>query len=195
MRITIFLCWSLLAAGAVRADAFVRDDIINDPTPQRFSVCHDHGCLNLAYASLEPAQWEKVKTLFQPAPKTASEERQRLGQAIALLETFAGELTGTANDKGANLRGLGEPGQMDCIDESINTSLYLTLLQKQGLMRLHRVEDRATRGWLLFGWPHTAAVIQEIASSALWAVDSWFLDNGQPPFILPLDQWRDGWTP
>lgn len=108
-------------------------------------------------------------------------------------------MTGTWRDKGGTFNG-GE-GQMDCIDESINTTLYLTMLQKFGLMRLHRVEDRATRGWFLAGWPHTTAVISEIAMNRengtyrLWAVDSWFLDNGEPPFILPLETWKAGWEP
>ena len=90
---------------------------------------------------------------------------------------------------------------MDCIDESINTTLYLAMFQKFGLMRLHQVEDRATRGWFIGGWPHTTAVIGETAvprergSDRLWAVDSWFLDNGQPPFILPLETWKAGWEP
>ncbi len=51
---------------------------------------------------------------------------------------------------------------MDCIDESINTTLYLTMFQKFGLLREHQVEDRATRGWFIGGWPHTTAVISEI---------------------------------
>jgi hypothetical protein len=75
------------------------------------------------------------------------------------------------------------------------------MFQKYGLMRLHSVEDRATRGWFLGGWPHTTAVIGEIAAlpdkggERLWAVDSWFLDNGAPPYTLPLETWKSGWEP
>lgn len=194
-RLTVFLSWFLLASWSARADTFVRDDIITDPAPDRFSVCFDHGCQSLSQAALTQGQWDTLRALFPLPERNAADERQRIGEAIALLETFAGMATGTATEKGGNLQGLGEPGQMDCIDESTNTTLYLTLLQKYGLMRLHRVEDRATRGWLVFGWPHTTAVIQEIASGTLWAVDSWFLDNGKPPLILTLDQWESGWQP
>jgi hypothetical protein len=63
------------------------------------------------------------------------------------------------------------------------------------LLRHHHVADRATRGWFIFGFPHTTAVIHEDARNAEWAVDSWFLDNGEPPFILPLDVWKKGWRP
>ena len=90
---------------------------------------------------------------------------------------------------------------MDCIDESINTTLYLVLFQKYGLMRVHMIEDRVTRGWFIGGWPHTTAVISEIpgsmgkGSSKSWAVNSWFMDNGEAPLILPLDKWKSGWQP
>ncbi len=63
---------------------------------------------------------------------------------------------------------------MNCIDESTNTTTYLRLFVQGGLMRWHTVEDRATRGWFLFGLPHTTAVMRERASKLRYAVDSWF---------------------
>lgn len=189
----LFLC------SSSRADVFVRDDIISDPAPGLITLCHGNGCISLAQVSLGPEQWQELRDVFQPLARNAEEERERLRRAIALMEKFTGAAIGTWRDKGGTFNG-GE-GQMDCIDESINTSLYLTMFQKYGLMRLHRVEDRETRGWFLAGWPHTTAVIGEVASSPgaesgrLWAVDSWFLDNGEPPFILPLATWKSGWEP
>lgn len=182
-----------------RADVFIRDDIIADPAPSQLSVCHENGCNRLEYVSLTFEQWQELRGLFHPLARSPEEERERLRRALALMEKFVGAATGTSRDKGGTFNG-GE-GQMDCIDESINTTLYLTMLQKYGLMREHRVEDRATRGWFLGGWPHTTAVISEAAvlgeqgRGRLWAIDSWFLDNGEPPFILPLETWKDGWEP
>ena len=89
----------------------------------------------------------------------------------------------------------GWPAEMDCIDESTNTTIYLTLFKRQGLLHHHEIMDRSTRGWFLFGMPHTTAVVNERANDSLWAVDSWFLDNGEPPFIVPLRTWRRGWKP
>lgn len=181
------------------ADVFVRDDIISDPAPSQLSVCHGNGCNGLAYVSLTFEQWQELRGLFYPLARSSEEERERLRRALALMERFVGAATGTSKDKGGTFNG-GE-GQMDCIDESINTTLYLTMLQKYGLMREHRVEDRATRGWFLGGWPHTTAVISETAvlqengRGRLWAIDAWFLDNGEPPFILPLETWKAGWEP
>ncbi len=178
---------------AARADVFVREDIVTDPEPARMTVCHGNGCLYLAHVGLTPQQWQEVVGRFLPAAADAGQERAQLRQAIATMERFAGAATGTWRDKGGTFNG-GE-GQMDCIDESINTTLYLTLFQKYGLMRRHRVAERATRGWFVAGWPHTSAVVSEVGQTRLWAVDSWFLDNGEPPFILPIETWKAGWKP
>ena len=186
-----------LAAGfsiACRADVFVREDIITDPDPERFNICYDNGCASLAWVKLNAEQWQRVRTVFDAPADTPAAEREQIRTAIALFETTVGAMTGTAGDKGGNLDGFGMEGQMDCIDESINTTIYLRMLQKYGLLRWHKVADRATR-WSLFTWPHTTAVIEDLVDAAQWAVDSWFLDNGEPPFVLPLATWRGGWRP
>ena len=193
-RLAPWLLFGLLLPLHARADVFPRDDIISDPTWQRFSVCYDNGCRSLAYVSLTRQQWEQVRAIFFPLANTAAEERQHIRAGIALMEKFAGAATGTWRDKGGTFN-FSSAGQMDCIDESINTTLYLTMFYKYGLLRHHHVADRATRGWFIFGFPHTTAVIHEDARNADWAVDSWFLDNGEPPFILPLDVWKNGWKP
>lgn len=185
--------------ASVRADVFVREDIISDPSPKQLTVCHGNGCLDLGYLSLTQEQWQGLQNAFLPMAQSAEEERERLRHAIQLMEIVAGDATGTWRDKGGTFNG--GDGQMDCIDESINTTLYLTMFQKYGLMRAHTVENRTTRGWFIGGWPHTTAVIREKTSDAsmgrklLWAVDSWFLDNGEPPVVLPLEEWESGWEP
>jgi len=197
MRIDIRALWmffGLLLPLQASADVFPRGDIITNPTWDRFSVCYNNGCRSLDFVSLTQQQWDELKALFDPPAEAASEERRRVRAAIALMEVYVGDATGTWQDKGGSFN-FGVTGQMDCIDESTNTSLYLTMFSNHGLLRYHHVQDRATRGWFLFGWPHTTAVLREDASGALWAVDSWFLDNGHPPFILPLDVWKSGWRP
>lgn len=176
------------------ADVFVREDIIVDPDPALFNICYDHGCSSLAWVRLSAEQWQQVQRVFAIPAGTAAEERAQIVAGIALFERIVGALTGTAQDRGGNRTGLGLPGQMDCIDESTNTTIYLRMLHKHGLMRWHSVADRVTR-WSLFSWPHTTAVIRQRDSLERWAVDSWFLDNGEPPFVLPLETWKSGWTP
>ena len=193
VKALIFIAGTGIALNA-RADVFVRADIITDPDPANFNICHDNGCASLTWVKLDAAQWATVRAVFAPPAATPAEEREQIRRAIALLESIVGPMTGTAHDKGGTWQGFGQAGQMDCIDESINTTIYLTMLQKYGLLRWHNVEDRSTR-WSLFRWPHTTAVIEERASGRKWAVDSWFLDNGKPPFVLPLEIWKDGWVP
>lgn len=182
-------------AGPAAADNFVREDIITDPSPAHFSLCYDHQCHSLQDLSLAPGEWATVRRLFLGRQRTPDGERKSIAQAIARLETIAGKHAGTANDKGGDLKGLGQPGQMDCIDESINTTTYLRMLEREQLLRWHTVEDRATRGWFIRGWPHTTAVIRDRKTGELYAVDSWFEDNGEPPHIVPLDKWKGGWDP
>lgn len=176
------------------ADTFVRDDLITDPSPSRFSICHGGTCSNIAYAGLNERQWQAISSLLSSA-RTAREERDSIRAAIALLEKITGQLTDTYNDKAENDADKDTNHYMDCIDESTNTSLYLTMLKNTGLLRWHSVEDRQTRGHFITGWPHTTAVIRETRSGNLYAVDSWFMSNGKPPFIIPLEKWHKGWRP
>lgn len=185
----------LLASFGACADTFTSDEVITDPRPERFSVCSDHGCARVTVVGLAPWQWQAVRAVFRRGQRDAAAERERIREAVSLMEYITGPLAGTAGDRGGDLPGLGLPGQMDCIDEATNTTLYLVMLKNQGLLKFHAVEDRASRGFFAGGWPHTTAVIRETASGSLFAVDSWFLDNGKPPFIVPLDAWRAGWTP
>ena len=189
MRLAAVILFGLVQP--VLADTFARSDIITDPTPARFSVCSEHTCQRVTEVGLQPEQWQRERRLFLSPPLNPAEERVRIAQAIGLMETMVGPLTDTEHDKGENFQGVGIDGQMDCIDESTNTTTYLTMLLKDGLLKWHSIADRATRGYFIFGWPHTTAVIRETGSGALFAVDSWFLDNGQPPYIQKLEDWRD----
>jgi hypothetical protein len=183
-------------AGPAIADVFVRADIITDPAPQRFSVCHGFSCAQVTQVGLSETQWFVITSVFEQAAADPEQERAQIAQAIAKFETVVGELAGTSGDQAENgMNGLDLSGQMDCIDESTNTTTYLRILEKAGYLRWHRVEDRATRGWFLFGWPHTTAVVSDRQDGRRWAVDSWFFANGHPPAIVRLDVWHGGWRP
>lgn len=170
-------------------------DMIQNPKPFAFSVCHGHTCARLDTVSLDHEKWQRVRNIFSIPAADPESERRYIAEAVALLETLVGPLTGTAGEKGKNLDGAGQDGQMDCIDESLNTTTYLKMLHAEGLLRWHKVESRSTRGWFIFGWPHSTAVIREAQSDRAFAVDSWFEDNGVPPHIMPLDVWKSGWRP
>lgn len=185
----------LTLAQPLRADVFARDDIITRPTVDRFSVCLNHSCDTVVTQGLSDAEWRRIGDPLQPAAPNAAAERDAIGRALAIAEQIVGGHTGTGSDLGGNLRGFGQPGQMDCIDESTNASTYLYLIENAGLLRFHTLEERSTRFGLFAGMPHTTAVIRETASGRRYAVDSWFYDNGQPPAIVELSAWKAGWRP
>lgn len=191
----ILSCNAARAAGTYAIDTFVRSDIVTDPTPGNFSVCHGGTCNIVSPVSLDAEQWGRIAVPFASPASDAGEERGRIAEAIARFEVIVGELADTADDRAENQHGQDWRGQMDCIDESTNTTTYLRLLARAGLLRWHRVEARVTRGYFIFGWPHTTAVVSELNGGAKWAVDSWFFENGKPPVIVPLELWKTGWRP
>jgi hypothetical protein len=165
------------------------------PTPQSFLVCHEHGCTERTKVTLSDQQWSQVRTLFQPKSRDAAQERARIAEAIGLLERLVAPQAGTGNDVGGTFEGFGRAGQLDCEDEAANTTQYLVMMKNDGLLPYHTPIGRRWRGFFIHGWPHTTAVVSEVGSGAMWAVDSWFEDNGVPAHVLPLAQWQDGWSP
>jgi len=157
--------------------------------PEPFTVCSGYECSRSDTLTLSDGQWREIRVLFTPAA-SAREERVSIRRAIARMEQMVGERNGTSADLGGNVAGGGMPGQMDCIDESRNTTTYLELLRQDGLLRRHEVRERAQRGkWVID--VHWTAVIRDTDSGQLYAVDSWFLDNGEEPYIQKLEDWLD----
>ena len=194
LRRTI-LSLAFLAPGLLAAGGIMPADKITEPTPGRYSVCFDHSCTSIVTNSLSQDEWRLATAHLQTPVLSAGDERLAIARSIAVFEDIVGRHTGTYRDKGRNLPGFGQPGQLDCIDESTNTTTYLRLLERGGLLRHHRVLERSTRFGLFVGMPHTTAVIEETASGDRYAVDSWFLDNGQPPYIARLEVWKAGGAP
>jgi hypothetical protein len=186
----------LAVAGTSSAAVFVSPEINTTPTPENFSICYGNSCRSISQLALPDSEWRHIQAIFLPAATSAAKEREMISTAVARLEQLIGAMTGTGHDRGRN-ESSSNPldHRMDCIDESTNTTTYLYMLQQGGLLHWHRLRDPATRGFFFFGWPHTTAVIEAQNDRRLWAVDSWFHDNGEPPEILPLEQWRQGWSP
>lgn len=179
----------------VAADWLFRQEVIREPARERFSVCFDHSCRTIVTRAFSSQEWQRVTAALQTSVAGAAGERTAIAQAIAVMEKIIGKKTGTSGDRGGNLAGFGLQRQMDCIDESNNTTTYLKLLQQDGLLHFHKVVDRSTRFGLFAGMPHTTAVIREVARQQDYAVDSWFFDNGKAPVIVELEIWKAGWRP
>jgi len=165
-------------------------------TVSKFEHCYDYGCEHVTQVSLGAAEWNKIARNFSPRPLSAEAERERIKSAIAAFEQTVGAKTGTDADKWGTFRNMGA-FQQDCVDESTNTTVYLMLLADNDLLRFHTVQAPTMRFPLIHAgrWPHQTAVIREKDSGTLYAVDSWFHDNGAPAEIILLKQWKEGWKP
>ncbi|SKA77878.1 hypothetical protein SAMN02745704_01057 [Paucidesulfovibrio gracilis DSM 16080] len=187
----------LVVCGCSIRDASVPETLrkyrmVSHPTPRGFDVCDRFGCRGSVGVSLTAKQWSQVRSLLAPAAESPSTERRSIAQAVALLESFVGVQVGTSADVAKNDHA--GAGQLDCVAESVNTSVYLFMLERDGLLRHHEVAPPTKRGTFIF-YPHNTAVLLERASGRAFAVDSWFRDNGLPPYVVPLKVWRSGWRP
>lgn len=172
-----------------------------------FEVCYDFGCRNSSKVSLSDEEWRSVVSLFDV--EDAIGERENIKRAIARMETLAGRYSPVHRDVGMNLPVVVEhetgkkertptasaslfPGQLDCIDESLNTTRYLVLFEQAGLLRFHQVGKRVYRRSILN--QHWAAQVIDTTtttSSKRYVIDSWFEDNGEQPVLVSSERWHD----
>ena len=202
-RSTLVACLKLVLAigffGAVSActrmpepAAYLEEKSVTPPRPDRFTICHGYDCTYRSEVKLVPEDWERVRALFEPPSASAAEERQVIAASVALMERIVGARVGTKSDVGGiAFIAAGNASQLDCIDESVNTTVYLLLMREDGLLRWHDVAPPASRGVFLDGrWYHQSAVIRERDSEQEYAVDSWVNDNGAVPVLTELGVWQ-----
>lgn len=157
------------------------------------TICYNYGCAVQAKIEVDHDDLARLDQLFEEASNAAL-ERGSIQFAIGYLNRVAGRQTPIRNDKGGNYDDDGVEGRMDCIDHSRTTTAYLKLIETRGLLHFHRVLEPVHRAPLLVN-DHWSARILEIESEAQYAVDSWFLDNGEPAAIFPIRDWLKGAEP
>ena len=153
------------------------------------SICFDFGCKSRQEVYIHTPEWRAVEKLLTQS-ESAAEERARIAKAIAYMERIVGSMSPTGRDRGGNAFPAGDAsGQMDCIDESTNTTSYLSLFQERGLLKWHRVIDPVYRAPQILD-QHWAARIENLSTGEQFAVDSWFEDNGSPAYVQEVEAWR-----
>lgn len=164
--------------------------------PERFQHCRGYGCRFIDDVSLDQDEWNEITSVFTPPAETPADERTKISFAIGNFEQIVGVKTGTDEDVHGTFMKLGD-NQMDCVDESTNTTVYLSMLENAGLLHFHKLEQPNARWPLVHAgrWPHQTAVISETATGEHYVVDSWFFDNGAPAQVVDLKTWKDGWKP
>lgn len=165
------------------------------PQVEDFEVCASAGCRNISALSYTAGEWHSIRSVFEPAPSTAANERERIKIAVAAMEQINGAKNNTSGDAPRNQRHLGTGAQLDCIAEAANTTVALMLLDQEGLLHHHRVGYPQHRGFLRLRLPHNTASIYENETGAHYTVDSWFFKNGEPPVCVPVSLWKAGYDP
>lgn len=176
-------------------------------------ICYNYSCASQARIRYSDAQLAAVRHLLAGA-QDAARERMRLALVVGQLYSWAGRLSPIHNDRGGDFADDAADGRMDCIDHAQSTTHLLRMLEARGWLRFHRVLEpgRRTR---FFVTQHFSALVQENAaagrgtsatgtstaqvgdagSAARFVIDTWFLDNGMPAVVLPLDDWMNGAGP
>lgn len=200
MNYFLIVILSLIIVGCSVSEDSHKAYLIKKNVPlsadNQFSHCRAYGCKEIDRVALSKKQWHKIERTFHPHAKTAEIERKQIAKAIAVFEQEVGKLTGTKVDHYGTFKKLGTH-QQDCVDESVNTTIYLDLLMQRGLLKFHSVQSPEARFPLIHAgrWPHQSAVITELENAKSYAVDSWFHDNGYDAEVIPLSEWKRGWKP
>jgi hypothetical protein len=157
------------------------------------TICYNYGCLVEAQVKIDTDDALQLSLLFSDAD-SAPEERESIRLAVGYMSRIAGTQTPVSNDKGGNDNEEGVNGRMDCIDHSRSTTAYLRFIEARGWLQFHRVLEPLHRAPLLVN-DHWSARIEETDSGEQYAVDTWFLDNGEPATIYPVRDWLKGAAP
>ena len=142
-------------------DAHFEKFATKPPNRDNVTVCHAYGCKAQTRFTFTESDITELRALMARVPRsdTPAEERRALAYAIAWMERRVAPTVGTASDRTSiDLRGSGDPSQLDCVDEATNTTSYLLVLDRHGLIKHHAV-DRPLAKDSLTRWTHWAAVI------------------------------------
>ena len=179
------------AAGqASNVEFLERLSLATEPT-QILMVCHGFGC---TYRNPFLLTQERIAQLRRVLgePRSAREERKAIGRAVAWFDREGGRVASTVGRIAyASATTKSGPGQMDCIDLTANVTELLLVLERNRLIRFHRLGEPVSRGLIIDGRrPHTTPVIVELANNKQWSVDSWTKAYGQMPDIMTIAEWR-----
>lgn len=163
------------------------------PKTAKIYICHGFGCAYKTPIDYSSSDLNKLDRIFASGKSSAAAERKAIGRAVQWQERRVAAQAGSHTDAGGfDISNAGVRGQMDCIDESTNTTSLLLLAEKHGFLKHHRVSSPVARGIFLdLRYPHATATVTEKTTGRVYAIDSWVRGNGQKPDILPLETWME----
>jgi len=185
----IFLLFALTACGNVGGINLAKYNQPNE-TRDEFVLCHGYSCSAMTYAWFSPKQWQSIEKKFNKPSKTPEMERVKIARVIAQMEAYTSHLIGTQGDQAKAPILKKSDYELDCIDETVNTSKFLKFLEEENLLKHHIVGRPAYRGiGSNFMYPHNTATIIEKETSNIYVVDSYVYANAKKSDIRLLDDW------
>lgn len=182
---------AVLAAACSPSQSSKHDAKPVDTAPSaHIVVCHGHDCTYRDRLPVTRNDAQRFASIMAAGRGSAQAERAAIGKAIQHFELRTSAYLGHRDTPMSQFRNAGVKGEMDCIDEAMNSRALLRYLAGRGLLRHHTVGENASRGFMIDGqFPHAAATIRE-KNGTQWAVDSWEGAPGDAPIIIPLAKWR-----
>ena len=114
-------------------------------SPVEVQICFDYACAHQAPAQFDAALLDPIAASLARA-RDAAEERRLIADAVAQLYLAASRQTPIWRDRGGNRNDNTDlAGAMDCLDHAANTTAFLQLMQRAGMLRFHRVGEPARR--------------------------------------------------
>ena len=154
------------------------------PIADSVTICHAYTCQQQTPYTFSRADIAEISAIMTKVKRNDSpfEERRAVAYAIAKMETDVGKKLGIKDIAGMQFTASGDPSQMDCVDEATNTTSYLLVLERNGLIKRHTVERPF--GKAAFNkWPHWAALIREKESGEEFTIDASASANGENPTV------------
>jgi hypothetical protein len=157
---------------------------------EQLTVCHGYSCHFKTRLVLGPADMRRIASTMRSGNGSAEAERRAVSRVVQYYERQATAAIGIKDGPKSDFGAGRERGQMDCVDESTNTTRMLKLVEQRGLLKHHKVMQRASRGFFADGrYPHFTAVLKDRAGRE-WAIDSWYEPAGGAPDVMPLSRWK-----
>ncbi len=190
----VWMAFTGAAAANPEATAYLSKYEVPSPDVNEVVVCHGFGCKFRTPVRLNGRDIARLREILRRGQRSANDEINAIANAVSWFEQRIGPVAGTSRRTArAGPDQAGEPGEADCIDESVNTTALLLLLSKLELLKHHEVAGPESRGYLLdMRYPHATAVVVNLQNGSRWAIDPWTKRNGERPDTLPLERWKRG---
>ena len=88
MKLTLLTVFSLVSASVFAEPYFVH--------------CFDFRCKSTQVVHYDEQQWQSIRQIFESESMDPNQEKQAIRRAVALMENYSGEITGTSRDEGGN---------------------------------------------------------------------------------------------